>query len=438
MSYSPHLSYYLDRLSGFSSQWFELQPLSQTTASANSTIHIQLPTNSLVDVRSLAMRCKAQITDATDEGRLPPNIKSLIRRIEVEVNGTPVNSGNNYYNVLEHVKTALGQKKVCPALEHKHVVRANSIHKNSLIANKKEGEAKYVMSNFEEFLGTVQPSIIDTGLLGQVHIKIQFAENETCIDASGTTLSNFIQTADGGSTVKYSLSDITFMVQTIGMADGTYNSMVSSMMSQQGYLEMPFVQYQAIEDVTSTTMRFSVATQCLNRVFMVFRDPDYAAGAGAIAITGHPTSTNATSSIENVAGADYSDEKYTSRFFNFKEFNDGQTVQVQMNGSVYPNFQAGAEDWLYITKKSLEHPPSCEMNYGLRSFKDNYNIYCARFNLEGSEQDRVFSGLDTRGLSLNSFIKIQNGGGTPKPLLVLMELHSSLIVKPGQMVEVIS
>ena len=68
MSYSPQLSYFLDRLSGFSNNRFKVEPQGSNTAKANNIIIITLPANSLVNFRTFALHFDAAITGATGEG----------------------------------------------------------------------------------------------------------------------------------------------------------------------------------------------------------------------------------------------------------------------------------------------------------------------------------------------------------------------------------
>ena len=74
MSYSPNLSYFLDRLSGFSTNIFRLETNGADSATANKIIRFSLPSNALLNMRSFALHFNAQ-TDATGKGaRLPAKI----------------------------------------------------------------------------------------------------------------------------------------------------------------------------------------------------------------------------------------------------------------------------------------------------------------------------------------------------------------------------
>ena len=129
-SYSPQLQYVLNRISGFTTNTFKLQPNGSAEAVAGQIVRIALPQNSLVNFKSFAFHFDAAITGATAQGRLPPNvgIGSLIERVEVTCGGLQIAAGNNFYNVLAAAKQAVMGEMCDPILGHPEVVRAKSYH----------------------------------------------------------------------------------------------------------------------------------------------------------------------------------------------------------------------------------------------------------------------------------------------------------------------
>jgi hypothetical protein len=112
-SYSPQLQYMyvLNRISGFTTNTFKLQPNGSAEAVAGQICrtHVALPQNSLVNFKSFAFHFDAAITGATAQGRLPPNvgIGSLIERVEVTCGGLQISASNNFYNILAAAKQAV-------------------------------------------------------------------------------------------------------------------------------------------------------------------------------------------------------------------------------------------------------------------------------------------------------------------------------------------
>ena len=440
-SYSPQLQYVLNRISGFTTNHFKLQPNGSDSATANQIIRIALPQNSLVNLKSFALHFDAAITSAGAEGRLPNGvgIGSLIERVEITCGGLQIAAGSNFYNVLAMAKQAVMGDMCDPLLGHPEVVRDKSYHTSAgtdgINANK-EVAASYVVDKWCGFLGSVSPSIIDLALLPEMVIQITLAANAVCIDASGTGFTGstqFTGTAANAAPI-YQLTNIYATVECVGMADGTYESMVSAQMSQVGYLELPFKQYLSFQDSTKSSMKFSVASQSISRIWIVHRDNNYNTPGGAVRITGHLTDATAAGAFNHVL--EYNKERYTSKYFNFPQPQAGSTHWLTINGAMVPQWQATQEDMLCITKNSVlggKH----QMKYGLRTVLDNYDVFCVRLNLPESEFTNTLTGLDSRGITANMFYNMV-GVNADKNINIFVECDSTLRIGQGLQCEVLS
>ena len=60
MSYLPNLTYYLDRLSGFSTNIFRIEAQNNDSAAANKILRFTLPSNALLNLRSFALHFMPQ------------------------------------------------------------------------------------------------------------------------------------------------------------------------------------------------------------------------------------------------------------------------------------------------------------------------------------------------------------------------------------------
>ena len=190
MSYPPSLSYFLDKLSGYSTNYFRLEAQNSTTASANQIVRFTLPSNALLNL----------YTGAT---------------------------------------------------------------------------SKFCVKQWEGFLGTAEPKIMDSSLVPDLVVSIYLADDSVLANVKGTALPGTATTGidiDGAGSVSYSLANIHATIECIGLADGTYDNMVSSMIQTKGFLEVPFKQYYSFQDTHSGQMRFSVATQSLDRIWAVSRN----------------------------------------------------------------------------------------------------------------------------------------------------------------------
>ena len=81
MSFNPNLTYFVERLQGFSTNTFRLETQNKATAKQNDIISFDLPSNAILNLRSLKVWCNASAnasTGAASGARLPP-INDLVR-----------------------------------------------------------------------------------------------------------------------------------------------------------------------------------------------------------------------------------------------------------------------------------------------------------------------------------------------------------------------
>jgi len=440
MSYSPNLTYFLDRLSGYSTNVFKLEPQGATTANPNSIIRFNLPANALLNMRSFAFHFSASTAGSTAGGRLPNKIDSLIERVEVSVGGVQLSAGSNYYNVLCHAKQALMGSKCDAVLGHPEIVQAKSYVDGSTLATT-ENEAyggtvsKFCIDKWEGFLGSCEPKIIDSSLLPDIVVSIYLTDNNVLssvagVDSTvGSSTTEF--TDDGAKNATFSLTNIHATIESLGLADSTYDTMISQMISQRGFIEVPFKQYIAFQDVTESNMRFSVATACLDRIWVAHRASGYATQAAPVLLTGYGTSG------QNIL--DLAKDKYTSKYFNFTEPGSNPKYQFQLNGALYPQFQASFEEMHQISRNSIMSQ-TCHArdNIPLNTIKNNYAVHCIRLNMPESEFSRTLSGLDTRGISLNGFYNLHGAStGSTGTITLFAECTSVMRIGSGKQVELV-
>ena len=456
MSYSPQLSYFLDKLSGYSTNYFRLEPQNATTASPNQIVRFTLPSNALLNLRSFAFHFTATTSSGGSGSlaRLPPDIASLIERVEVSCGGVQLSAGANYYNVLCAAKRALTDKMVDPVLGHSEMVRATSYVDGAA----KSGNETYTgavshfcVKNWEGFLGTAEPKIFDSSTVPDLVVSIYLADVSVLSNSAGNDIAGTSSTgidANGTSTVSYSLSNIHATIECMSLADGTYDNMISSMIQTKGFLEVPFKQYYSFQDTHSGQMRFSVATQSLDRIWAVHRNSDYAGSVAAVSLSGYKSAgafVSATSggTVDLDVGApefdiggtlDYNKERLTTAAFDFPEpAGSSLTYQFQLNGAYVPQFRASFEEMYQISCNSVNG--STQDKVGLKTMKDHLSVQCVRLNLPESEYGRLISGLNTRSVSLNGFYNISGMSGTPTVNL-FAECTSTLMIGAGRQLSV--
>jgi hypothetical protein len=447
MAYNPNLSYFMSRLQGVSTNYFRLEPQNSSVASANKIIRFALPSNCLLNTKSLAFMFNATVAGTTAGGRLPADISCLIDRVELSSGGIQIAQGFNGYGVFKKAKDGLCGEIPDP-LNHPEVVRATSYVDGSAIAtNANEvysdanGQTQFCVKNWEGFLGSVAPSIIDTSLLSDCVLTLYLAGNEVLTSSNNVdTIANF--KTDGNGNATWSMSNFHLVVETLGMADSVLDEMVARRISDVGYIEMPFKTFYSFSDTHNGNTRFSLSTQSLDFVWIIWRNNAYETQGAPVSVAGHKTVLGETGEYdEGVLGTD--SEKYKGKFFNYVERPDGNAkplYQLNFNGSFVPQFKATAEQMLEITKNSLPTLDEKKRNkpvMSLDQYKKNHFVQCVRLNLPESEEINQLSGVDTRGIALNAYLST-SGITANAGVMIVCEATSTARIGENRSMEIIS
>ncbi len=452
MSYSPQLVYFLDRLSGFSTNIFKLMPSGSPDAAPNSITRITLPANALLNTRSFKLHFRAScVAGSSVGGRLPADLSTLVERVEVSAGGVQLSQGTNFYNTLVNAKAAIQGSRCDSVTGHSELVRANKFDGTSVGGNAGDDETytsgtPHVIDKWEGFLGTCEPKILDAAILPDLVVSIYWADNSVLASCKqNTTNALFVDEPDAGVAAVYEIKDIHASIETIGLADSVYDNMVSSMIASKGFVEIPFKQYFSFSNTHTGSSRFTVATQSLDRIWTAWRADGYNELGAPSAVPGYSTAAGIVAEADIVAAlSDYggmhgtgAQEKYLTKFQKFSEPGaDGVLkYQFQLNGAYYPQYPASMEDMYQITKNSLPGP----VKYGLtkEQLRDSYFVQCVRLNMPDSEFSRTVSGLDTRSVSLNGYVNTTGTLSSDPNLMIFAECTSCLRVGAGRQLEII-
>ena len=453
MSYSPQLVYFLDRMSGFSTNIFKLMPSGSDSSGPNSISRITLPSNALLNTRSFKLHFLASTVAASSVGgRLPADISTLIERVEISAGGVQLSQGTNFYNTLVNAKAALMGSRCDSVTGHSELVRANKFDGESIASGAGIDETysgtgtPHVIDKWEGFLGTCEPKILDASILPELVVSIYWASNSVLASCKqNTTSALFVAAPDAGAAAVYEIKNIHASIETIGLADSVYDNMVASMIASKGYIEVPFKNFFAFSNTHTGSSRFTVATQSLDRIYLAWRESTYSTLDAPHAIPGYSTAAGvAAGALTPVVLSDYGGahgtgavEKYITNYQKFTEpgAEGALKYQLQLNGAMYPQFSAGMEDMYQITKNSLPGP----VKYGItkEQLRDSYFVQCVRLNMPDSEMSRTLSGLDTRSVSLNGYINTTGTLTADANLMIFAECTSSLRVGAGRQLEII-
>jgi len=478
---SPELLYFSSRMSGFSTNTFKLETNNQSSAVAGQIVSVDLPSNSIVNLRTFSMFFNAVVsgTAGGEKGRLPP-VKDLIERVEVSMGGIVLSQGTNFTNVLCEAKKALYKDYGSSVLGHPEYIRAKSYNTGGFFDgdNENDDATLFCVNEWEGFIGTADPMLFDTSLVPNIKVRLYMAANSVLsvsksttlgkqnngfADASGTATTDLVgppppATAVGSPAAIYTLTNIHFTIECINLADMTYENLLAAQIQQQGELEVPYKAYYTFTDTHQDSSKFSVAASSMDRVWLAWRGANYAVRSPPVTVPGYKiqggfvADASAGSPTVDVGVPQYdiggvlgtNEEKYKGRYFTFSQPvahsspNTRWTCQLQLNGAYMPQFPAQAEELYQISKHSVEAGrPLKEQT--LNQYKLANCVQCFRLNMPNSEFSRTLSGIDTRATNLSGIISTTLSAtpeGNRPNLSIFVECSEVLNIAPGRSISV--
>jgi hypothetical protein len=470
----PNLTYFMQRLQGVSTSHFKVYPQNTGSQTANKIIRFELPSNSLINLRSIRILFNAKAESAgAGTSRLPNDTRSFIDRMAIYMGGVLVQNSFSNYNVLVHAQKALGADRCSDTtLTHQEIVRVTSYHDGQTLTTKEEystPDVQLAITDFLGFLGSADPSIVDSGIFPQITLEITLADNVICpsiTTASGNPLpttsktGGFCATSTAGSS--YTLDNMTLQLEVLGMASSILDEVVAQRISQVGYLSIPFKNYFSFSSTHNNTSRFNINSASWSKLWVCWRDPANSSAAAPQVVAGHKiggaftspvietqaaiAATNATASAVTAydlnvdigrpqydLGGTYNtnSERYVSRFFNFEEVNATPTTtpttfQLQINSANYPAYKLTIPEVYSLTMNSIDIYDKSRM-MTLDQYRKNFFVQCYRFDLPESSYSRVASGLDTRASSAQCALVTENITAST-PCFMFCECDSELRV----------
>ena len=483
MSRNPNLVYFVERMQGFSTNTFKLETQNKDSAKQNDIISFDLPSNAILNLRSLKVWCNASanLNSTTPSGaRLPP-MNDLVERVEVSVGGIVLSQGTNFVNVLGEVQRALTAESVDSVTGHPEYVREKSyvnqlgagaatltgaLNEDYSLAATGSSGVKFCIDKFPGFLDTADPKLLDSSILPDIRVRLYMASDNVLTTSVGVGMGDLSAVgafddgfafAGGVGGGRYELTNVHATIEAVGLASMEYDQMLSAQMSQNGFLEIPYKSYTSYQETHSGASRFTLSTQSLDRVWVSWRKTNFNAQAAPIIVNGHKSAGGYINGSATGTGAPLKDiglpgydiggvldtncEKYKSQYFNFAAPQENMTLQLQLNGAYLPQFSANLGELYGITKNSLMGSRDAK-NISFDQYVNNYCVQCFRLNMPDSEYSRSISGLDTRSVNLQGIVKTENyaaaGGRDNLGINIFTESTECLRVGAGRAIEVIS
>lgn len=453
------LMYLVDRLAGFSTNVLKINPVGSTAVNSRGIVEFNLPANLPINLASFKVFFTATCSGAASGGRLPANIHSLISKVEVSAGGILLSQGSDYFNVMTAAKEALMGSKACPVLGHPEVVRIKSYVDDASITSTgfetivSSTNPVFCWENFDGFLQTSKPFILDTGLIPQVRVRITLAGPEVLAAVKTVAFADFVDDSAAGN-ADYSVSNLSATIEAVSFGDSTYQEVSSALIQKKGFLEISYKNYYSFSSTHTGSSNWNVSTQSLDRVWWAMRTSGFDTQGKAVKIAGHKgpggwvnnAAAITSSTLTTEAGIpDYdvemyntNSEKYTTKYFNFADpslssGDSSMTAQLKLNNASYPEFPATASQWLGVSKNSLPLGEKLRV-MAPQQYLTNYFVGCARFNFPGSEEMRLVSGVDCRGVNLAG--SFNTSGISTCNLTIICETTATLKVGAGRQIAV--
>jgi hypothetical protein len=271
--YPRNLSYFVKKLSGYSRNTYRLQTLNVSTAGPSQIVTVDLPNNSLIDLSSLLWYFEAATTTsapATNSCVFPRNIETLIERVEIEVNGQLISPGCANYSHLFQIISDTSFGEDCT---NRRGLLQNGLNIGipvdnggsigTITAGAFVSGVPFTISNWLGFLGSAQPTVLDTNLLGNVRVRITLANTNVLVSS-----------ATAATAATYLLANMFFSVDCLSIDDGMYYALHDQFLAQGGVYEIPFNNFysftQSIPNGGDGSVRFSLSSQSLNHLWATF------------------------------------------------------------------------------------------------------------------------------------------------------------------------
>jgi hypothetical protein len=457
-----NVSFFMQRLQGVSTSHFKVFPQSSDNATSGKIIRFELPSNSLINLRNTRFFFNA--STAGEGASLPNDISSLIERVAVYMGGVLVQNNFQHYNVLKHAKAAIKGSTCNAALGHPNIVRSVSYHDGSTFANTApeayaDIEDQFCIDNWEGLLGSIEPSIIDSGILPQITLEITLGDDTICPisegrvlpDGAGTTANHFDKVGSGNPT--YTLSNLSLQIEVLGMATSVLDQITEQRIASVGYLSLPFKNYYTFVSTHSGTSRFNVNSASWDRLWLAYRATTYSAKAAPAIATGFKKagafvddSAAQTAADIDLGRPQYdiggvlgtNEEKYLSKYFKFQQVLTSGSVpayhQLQVNSASVPAYRMNTAEALSMTFGAVDGMKNKMLT--LDQYKKDYFVQCYRFCLPEADFNRLASGLDTRSVSAMGSVETENIASCN--LTMFAECTAELRIGSGRAIEIIS
>jgi hypothetical protein len=376
---------------------FAVETSGATNAGPSSIVTITLPSNSLIDLKTLRIKMDLTTTsDVTSGGngnvyaKLPADVSSLISSVETYIGGVQVDQSCAEYSSLCRIL------KIVRCSRDRDGSVDRLLSHGSVTVNHAVDNVSVVLQDFKGFLGESSTRYLPTNLTGDITIRLTLAPTSvlTFIEQGVAAGGNF---SGGTSRTKaaaltYSASNIRATVDTISMGSA-YDAMLMQRLETEEFLPVNFRSYYTFSLHGSTSnahsLRFSLSASSVDACYAVMRDGNYMSNG---------------IKLQSYVGANLADAHCSNALF-FKSFNSSDTLRGDLRykwtvaNVSYPQFSAdildAAADVSLVTNQVHTHDRG-HMITSLAKYGNGMCVIPLVLNLPGNDLN-VSSGYNTKG-----------------------------------------
>jgi hypothetical protein len=473
------------RLANLERTVVRVRPMSNDAVSAGQTIHFRLPTNTLIDLHNLQFygHCKIDAGSNDTAWGLPADMAEAIERVDVIVNGQSISGNNMDYGALHHLYRAYwsgedyltsyyddylvsGDNKFgqlsSSSGTHRSILQGTETADNTVgVYGSSEGgggsnpprKFPFLIKGLHGFMDGSFVRFIDTAVLGPVELRIRLhGSNIMYRDTESTGSQGISNNHDSFKAIgtagayndtqppDFTWENMYMTLDTISFPDDVYRALLAERLAGGGIITIPYNNYFTFTKAmgaSSDTITFNLATQSLDMLMATFRNIKY------VNKNGKRWSSNARDSnyfkFVSVDNNDYGDGFYNSK----------TTYQFMVNNKLMPSWPVSVDEAHALTLSAFDNNKRRSGNYRGTSmlklpgeYRDGNFLFAQALN-HHTEQDKIISGMDTRGASSNmafsvndanagnSSVSDQGQYGTVQALIIAKST-STLEISAGQ------
>lgn len=471
------LSYAIKQLSGgFSRIGTKITPDRTTSIGPSDISTFKLPSNCLIDLRTLATFFKITCSATTGTAQLPRYSSSLIERLSVVINGSTIDIINNYnllFNCLADLEASSIEQmsKRGPSGElYDNSIRfsqaaATSSAEVAITAANLQNSASATPSSqdvsitqFLGFLSSASTMVLDTRLTGDIYISIQWA-NAYVLNAGAAATA---QTLAG---LTYQINSLFMTIDVLSFSDDTYYNNLLSKLSNGGlmigYYSYLFSRFATATKSSGVSVNMNVTASSIDQIIATATNSDstntwkplisYGANADATStsynlnkILADPTTfVNNTGSVRTDV---YGDAFFNSYYFK-RNLSDLTGSQFFINNRSLTYGPLTPLEVYYQTQNALgynladisqggAHPGILSIFHFLKYYAVHIeDLTC----LDKADPEFFISGLDSRGTSASITWNATFTSTNAQTITPILFVRTSKVLKigTGRSIEVI-